>query len=208
MVLITHPAKSIIKDCQLFSVLLFIFLTISSCKSVNETPIRSIADSNTTWIRNHDSVYILCSTYYLKYVDTLYKSKKSPFKSDLFFAKTLVSDALSTLYSGDSSILKKFVLCTEPNQIRSPKYIDIQLHVFVNWWALIPMSKVRESVCVKSSIKTNESIIKSYEEWGYRRTEGEFYDTEAGGYGECEENGYSLKLYCIKKSFLEVSKSF
>ena len=208
MVLITQTAKNFIKNCQLFLVLLFMFLTISSCRVVNETTIQTIADANTTWITNHDSVYILCSTYYLKHFDTLYKSKKSPFKSDLFVAKKLVFDALTELYSADSSILKKFVLCTELNQIRSYKYIDIQLHVFVNWLGLIPMSKVRESTCIKSSIVTNGSIIKSHEEWGYRRTLGEFYDADIGGYGECEANDYYLKLYCIKKSLLELAKTF
>jgi hypothetical protein len=187
MVIITHTRKSIIKKMQLFLVVFLIFVTVSSCSVVNQTTIQNIADTNTTWAAHHDSIYVLCSIYYLRHFDTIAQSKKSPFKSDLLVAKKIVSDALSSLYSADSSILKKFVLCTSPNQISSYKYIDVQVHVFINLWGLIPIAKVRESVCIKSSIVANESIIKSHEEWGYRRTLGEFYDL-GDGYGECEEN--------------------
>lgn len=192
---------------QLFLVVLFILVTVSSCRVVNETSIQNIADINTNWTADHDSIYILCSTYYLRHFDTIAQSKKSPFKSDLLVAKKIVFDALSALYSADSSIIKKFVLCTASNQIPSYQYIDVQVHVFINWWSLIPMAQVRESVCIKSSIVANESIIKSHEEWGYRRTLGEFYDL-GDGYGECAENEYNLQLYCIKKSLIELSKSF
>lgn len=205
MILLTCTARNIIK-CL---VVLLIYSTISSCRSVNETVIQNVVDNDTTWISNQKNVYILCSSYYLRRFDTLYKSKKSPFNSDRDVVKLMVSDALTELYSADSTILKKFVLCTEPNQIGSSKYIEVQLHVFINFWEIIPFSKVRESVCVKSNIMVNNQVIKTQEEWGFRRTLGEVIHDVGNGYnGECAENDYKLQLYCIKKSIVELSKSF
>jgi len=206
MELINLIRKGMPKNIQLYVVGLFIYLSMSSCK-VTETTIQDITAPNNSWTTQHDSIYVLCSTYYLRHFDTIHKTKKSPFKYDLFVAKRLVDESLKSLYAADSAMLKKFVLCTTPKQIRSYKYIDVQLHVFINWWGLIPMAQVRESICIKSSIVTNGSIIKSHEEWGFRKTLGDFYDL-ADGYGECAENDYNLKLYCIKKSLVELSKSF
>ncbi len=193
---------------QLFFLLLLIFLAVSSCRSVNETIIQNVVDSNVTWISNNEPVYILCSSYYLTRFDTLYKSKKSPFSYDRDVVKFMVSDVLSSLYSADSLILKKFVLCTSPNQISSSKYIEVQVHVFINFWAIIPFTKVRESVCVKSKIMINNHAIKTIEEWGYRRTLGELFHDIGNGYGECDQNDYKLQLNCIKKSLIQLSKSF
>lgn len=183
---------------NLFLGLSFMFFCISSCK-VSETKIREVGKPNTNFTAHKDSIYILCSIYYLRQFDTTYKSKKSPFKSDLIVAKKMVFDALTELYSDDSSTLKRFVLCTEPNQIASNTFIDMRIYVYINWWGLIPMIKVRESVLIKSAVSSNEMIIKSHEEWGFRKKLGEFY-VLLDAYGECDYQGYQLKLYCIKKS--------
>ena len=129
MVIITHTIKSIIKNIQLYVVGIFIYLSMSSCK-VTETTIQEITAPNNSWATQHDSIYVLCSTYYLRHFDTIHKTKKSPFKYDLFVAKRLVDESLKSIYAADSAMLKKFVLCTTPKQIRSYKYIDVQLHVF------------------------------------------------------------------------------
>lgn len=183
---------------------LLIYCTFCSCK-VSETKIEKIDPINTNWINDSDSVRILCSTYYLKKFDTTYKSRKSPFKSDLDFAKIVVFESLKELYITDSLTLKKFVLYTDPKQILSETYIDVQVHVFQNWWGLVPMAKVRESVCIKSSIITNGIVVKSHEEWGFRKTLGEFYEFPEA-YWECDLNAYNLRLYCIKRSLIELLK--
>ena len=94
MILLTCTARNIIK-CL---VVILMYSTISSCRSVNETVIQNIVDNDTTWISNQKNVYILCSSYYLRRFDTLYKSKKSPFSSDRDVVKLIVSDALTELY--------------------------------------------------------------------------------------------------------------
>jgi hypothetical protein len=204
MLSVVDLKKSNSRHRNVFILVLFIFSSVYSCK-VTETKIHDVVDSSTTWFVNQDSVYILCSTHYLKYFDKIHNSKKSPFKSDSVFAQTLVYNGLKDLYSADSLILKKFVLCATPNNITTDTFINIQIHVYTNWWKLIPMFPVRESVCVKSSILTKDTVIRSHEEWGYRRTLGEFYD-ESTAYGECDQNEYNLRLYCVKKSIVELMK--
>jgi hypothetical protein len=185
--------------------ILFIYSIFLSCK-VSETKIQNIEPINTLWINNLDSARVLCSTYYLKHFDTTHKTRKSKFKSDLDFAKIMVFESLKELYATDSLVLKKFILYTDPAQIKSETYIDIQIHVFINWWSMVPMAKVRESVYVKSSIITNGMVVKSHGEWGFRKTLGEFYD-QPDAYWECDLNAHNLKLYCIKKSLNELIKN-
>jgi hypothetical protein len=184
--------------------ILFMSLSLASCR-VSETNIQPIDPINTLWINNQDSVRILCSTYYLKNFDNTQKSRKSRFKSDLVHAKTVVYEALKELYAHDSLALHKFVLYTDSTQIKHETYIDMQVHTFVNWWVLVPMAKVRESYCVRSSIISNGKVIKTHEEWGFRKTLGEFYDLP-DAYWECDLLSYQLKLYCIKRSLLELMR--
>jgi len=192
------------KNCLVLGII-FICSSLLSCK-VSETKIQHIDPINTYWLNSQDSVRVLCSTYYLKYYDSTYRTRKSRFKSDLDYAKIIVFESLKEMYATDSLILQKFVFYTDPKQIKSESYIDIQLHVFINWWSLVPMAKVRESVYVKSSIITHGMEVKSRGEWGFRKTLGEFYD-QPGAYWECDLNRYKLQMYCIKKSLNELLKN-
>lgn len=202
----TLTLKRLVKNSQLFGVAICILVVLNSCRSVNETIIQNIGDSNPSWINNNEPIYILCSSYYLRRYDTLYNSKRSPFSVDRDVVKLMVSDALSELYSADSNIIEKFVLCTDPDQIKSSKYIEVQVHLFINIWEIIPFTKVRESVCVKSNIMLNKHVIKTHEVWGFRRTLGAFSGQIHEGYTQCEINGYKLNVYCIKKCLVELSK--
>lgn len=196
--------KTTLTKIKFFIGLSFVFFTFQACKVI-DTKIQPIENVNTSWTKNYKSIPVLCSTHYLKNLNNLNKSRKSPFASDSAHAKTLVFESLKELYASDSAILKKFTLFADPNIISTDTFIEVQVHVFINWWSLIPMAKVKKSVCAKSSIIANNRVIKTHEEWGFRRTLGEIYDSaipEADW--ECDLNMHQLKLYCIKKSLLEL----